>query len=72
MLHCWKEEPQGRPTFSDIVSSLSQSLEAMSDYMNISAFGHEHVTDPIDDCDAEGKVEAKKAIKETTDKETVL
>ena len=32
-------EPKGRPTFSDLVSSLSQSLEAMVGYMDVGAFG---------------------------------
>ena len=39
MLHCWEREPQNRPTFSNFVESLSQSLEAMADYMDIGAFG---------------------------------
>ena len=41
MLKCWDPEPQSRPTFSDIVASLSQSLEAMADYVDISAFSNE-------------------------------
>ena len=32
-------EPKSRPTFSDLVSSLSQSLEAMVGYMDVGAFG---------------------------------
>ena len=43
MLQCWDPEPQSRPTFSDIVASLSQSLEAMADYLDINAFGNNKV-----------------------------
>ena len=32
-------DPRSQPTFSDLVSSLSPSLEAMSGYMDVSAFG---------------------------------
>ena len=39
MLQCWESQPENRPTFSSIVSSLSQSLEAMAGYMDIGTFG---------------------------------
>ena len=39
MQHCWELDPESRPSFSDLVSSLSQSLEAMVGYMDVSAFG---------------------------------
>ena len=39
MLQCWDSQPGKRPTFSYIVSSLSQSLENMAGYMDIVAFG---------------------------------
>lgn len=40
MLQCWEFEPEMRPTFSSIVVSLSQFLEAMVDYMDISTFAN--------------------------------
>ena len=39
MLQCWDMEHKSRPTFSDLVSSLSRSLEAMVGYMDVGAFG---------------------------------
>ena len=37
MLQCWEFEAKNRPTFSSLVSSLSRSLEAMADYMDVSS-----------------------------------
>ena len=39
MQQCWDSQSKNRPTFSDIVGSLSQSLEAMAGYIDIVAFG---------------------------------
>ena len=39
MLHCWETDPKDRPTFSDIVRSLSVALEGLVGYMDIGAFG---------------------------------
>ena len=38
MLQCWEFEADTRPTFSAIVETLSQFLEAMVEYMDIGAF----------------------------------
>ena len=38
MHQCWSEEPENRPSFSQLVESLSRSLEEMADYLHIGAF----------------------------------
>ena len=47
MLHCWELKPKCRPTFSEVVESLSKSLETMADYTDIRAFGKELTTNQI-------------------------
>ena len=37
--HCWMFESAKRPTFTEIVESLSDSLESMAGYVHIGAFG---------------------------------
>ena len=38
MLQCWEMEPDSRPSFSDLVKTISTSLEEMSDYLHVGAF----------------------------------
>ena len=56
MLHCWELEPKHRPTFSEVVNSLSQSLETMADYMDIGAFGKERTANQIGDAETSDKL----------------
>ena len=71
MLQCWDSKPQNRPTFSDIAASLSQSLEAMADYLDTSAFGNELENNLlVNGCGADQPSEAETMIEEDTQEET--
>ena len=48
MLHCWETDSKDRPTFSDIVSSLSVALTGLVGYMDIGAFGEKAEPKPLD------------------------
>ena len=39
MLKCWKENPEERPEFSELVACISQQLESVAGYMDVSTFG---------------------------------
>ena len=39
MQQCWSIEPEKRPQFSELVSSLSSFLESVAGYLHIGAFG---------------------------------
>ena len=39
MHQCWSGEPEHRPSFTQLVESLSNSLEGMAGYVHIGAFG---------------------------------
>ena len=52
MSQCWELDANKRPTFTCLVSSLSQSLEDMADYMDVTAFG---VTMPNTNVDVSGE-----------------
>ena len=43
ILQCWELEPVNRPTFANVVSALSDSLQAMAGYLDIGAFGENTV-----------------------------
>lgn len=35
ILECWQEDPDERPTFSHLVSSISSQLESMAGYLDV-------------------------------------
>ena len=38
MQSCWKSEPDKRPSFSELVSALTHTLEPLADYLDVSTF----------------------------------
>ena len=51
MCKCWHADPKERPTFSELVSSMSQTLESLAGYMDVLTFGEveAHHEDPDGD-----------------------
>jgi len=39
MSKCWHVDPNERPTFSELVSLMSQTLASLADYMDVFTFG---------------------------------
>ena len=39
MSKCWHGDPEERPTFPELVSLMSQTLESLAGYMDMSTFG---------------------------------
>lgn len=39
MLKCWERDPNNRPAFSDLTEQISQVLEPLADYLDVSTFG---------------------------------
>ena len=75
MLQCWDCQPENRPTFSNIVSLLSQSLEAMAGYIDIVAFGEasrEPYTSTEKDQSQCEDSKPQEVVVDTTHKETPL
>ena len=39
LYHCWEQQPEKRPTFSELVCSISTALERIAGYMDFSMMG---------------------------------
>ena len=56
MFKCWHEDPKERPMFSELVSMMSQTLENLAGYTQVSAFSklEAHSEDPYHEIDVYG------------------
>ncbi len=44
LLQCWRKDPEERPSFKDLVQSLSTMLEQIAGYMDLSILSHHRHT----------------------------
>ena len=64
MSKCWHVDPNDRLTFSELVSSMSQTLASLADYMNVFTFGEHEMEAQSKDLagDTEDKLESESDI----------
>ena len=48
MMRCWETKPEHRPTFTELVITLSSQLVAMADYMQFSPKSRDAFEETID------------------------
>ena len=48
MFKCWHADPSERPTFSELVSMMSQTLGSLAGYMDVLTFGGLHTSKESD------------------------
>ena len=48
MFKCWHADPNERPTFSELVSLMSQMLGSLAGYMDVFTFGELHTGEESD------------------------
>ena len=45
-MSCWEANPSERPLFSELVVSITQTMESLTDYLDVNTFRN-HPSDPI-------------------------